>query len=686
MSKNKDVEVLRQSIRAITQILTESDVRVTQRGMDAYTKCDPRTGKLIEINLPYLPDDAPDSLIQAVQGYLDHEVGHALFTDFGAVKSVTSDEVKQLQNIVEDAFVERKMNEKFRGCAYNLGNVSRFYMERHLDKVIAAGDESEIKRSLIVAAIRALSGQEAYIDYMKDKWGYLDEFKKKVEPLSKQLSSTQSTKDCIAAARSIIKALRDEQPESPSSPEEEPDEESDQSKPNSKGEKDNEKNKPNAAKEDEEADDSENADSEPSDEESNSEEDSESEEEEREEEPESESGDEGEGDESEESEGDNSEGDSSEGDDAGDSSDPSSSENDGDDSSGEESSDESGDSDEESEAESDSPPSMSEIIKSGISSGNYGESLAKEVAVKAKSSEYIIYTDEYDVIGQFEAINFGKLVSDEETTRFEDQVSHMMNPIQKDIERAICARSASTHTGGFRSGKLHSSSLSRLAVNDDRIFRRKQVNTTKDVAVSLVVDCSGSMSGSKIRLAAIAAFTLSSVLDRLNINHEVIGFTTGEIPNEVQRKMRDEMNTHGIEYARYESIVMPVFKGYGEKMSHKVKRRLASAYEGSLGSNVDGESVAIAAKRLSAQKEKGKVMIVLSDGMPAVYGASGDISDHLRDTVRQIEASGINTVGIGIHSKAVESFYSKSIYVDDINQLPTVVAKQLKQMLLAGSK
>ena len=114
---NRDVETLRQSIRAITQILTESNVKVTQQGMEAYTTADPKTGAIKHINLPYLPDDASETLIQAVQGYLDHEVGHALFSDFSLLKSVTSDSIKQLHNIVEDAFVERKMAQKFRGSA-----------------------------------------------------------------------------------------------------------------------------------------------------------------------------------------------------------------------------------------------------------------------------------------------------------------------------------------------------------------------------------------------------------------------------------------------------------------------------------------------------------------------------------------------------------------------------------------
>ena len=78
-------------------------------------------------------------------------------------------------------------------------------------------------------------------------------------------------------------------------------------------------------------------------------------------------------------------------------------------------------------------------------------------------------------------------------------------------------------------------------------------------------------------------------------------------------------------------------------------------------------------------------MISKRPTMPSCYG-NGDMNKHLRDTVKQIEASGVNVVGIGIQSNAVQSFYSKSIVVNDLKELPVVVARQLKAMLLGASK
>ncbi|MBE0438120.1 MAG: VWA domain-containing protein, partial [Methylomicrobium sp.] len=328
---------------------------------------------------------------------------------------------------------------------------------------------------------------------------------------------------------------------------------------------------------------------------------------------------------------------------------------------------------------------LSNMENDDLSKG-VGESIAQEVVNTAKTSQYVNFTDEYDKVKLLEERMWS---SEHEAKKFEDTVSHMTAPVQKDIERAICAKSISTWANGHRRGKLHGSSLSRLTTGDDRVFRKKIVNKSKDVAISLVIDCSGSMSGSRITLACQAALTLSMVLDRLRINHEVCGFTTETMPQEAHDKMYQDQKTHGVKYARMVSVVMPIFKLFGKNLDMPTKRRITgmvtNGYASAImNSNCDGESIAMAAKRLASQKEARKIMIVLSDGMPACWG-SADFNKHLRDTVKSLEKSGMDVVGIGINSRCVESFYSKSIYVDDVNALPTVVAKQLKSMLIAGA-
>ena len=84
--------------------------------------------------------------------------------------------------------------------------------------------------------------------------------------------------------------------------------------------------------------------------------------------------------------------------------------------------------------------------------------------------------------------------------------------------------------------------------------------------------------------------------------------------------------------------------------------------------------------RLSARPEKRKVMMVLSDGWPAADGYGHE--QHLLEVCRDIEASDVELVGIGIQSDAVERFYSKHVVVNDIKDLEGEVMNQLSKLLL----
>jgi cobalamin biosynthesis protein CobT len=202
--------------------------------------------------------------------------------------------------------------------------------------------------------------------------------------------------------------------------------------------------------------------------------------------------------------------------------------------------------------------------------------------------------------------------------------------------------------------------------------------------VELVVDASGSMSGEKIHTASQAAYALSSVLDRLNIKNEVICFTTKELGESAQRELRDSHAKHAVRFSRVEGLYMPILKGYEEKMCATVRDRFAWLPNTRiLRSNVDGECVEIAARRLLARKEAGKIMIVLSDGYPAAAGSRGDLEQHLMRVVKDIGKTGIKVVGIGIQSTAVEKFYEKHMVLNKVEDLPSAVIKELRHLLMA---
>ncbi len=88
----------------------------------AYTEYDAATCKPKIIHLS--PLDISDSdYLAKVRGYVDHEAGHVRFssgTVFAHPDITRSKICKNVHNIFEDVFVERKMSECFSGCARNL--------------------------------------------------------------------------------------------------------------------------------------------------------------------------------------------------------------------------------------------------------------------------------------------------------------------------------------------------------------------------------------------------------------------------------------------------------------------------------------------------------------------------------------------------------------------------------------
>ena len=128
----RDISVIRESIGRIVSMLTEKQIKVTQQGVSAFVEYHPKTHKIKRVNVPYINDDASDEFIAAVQGFLDHEVGHVLFSDQSVLFQIKDEPaaLKNLDNLIEDVYIERKMSQKFTGSTYNLEQVRSFFLTK----------------------------------------------------------------------------------------------------------------------------------------------------------------------------------------------------------------------------------------------------------------------------------------------------------------------------------------------------------------------------------------------------------------------------------------------------------------------------------------------------------------------------------------------------------------------------
>jgi cobalamin biosynthesis protein CobT len=198
--------------------------------------------------------------------------------------------------------------------------------------------------------------------------------------------------------------------------------------------------------------------------------------------------------------------------------------------------------------------------------------------------------------------------------------------LSKRIRKELQYLSRTKRTTNQKRGRVHAKSLVKTkTAKTANIFCKKEVQiNTKETAVSILVDCSGSMTGNKYSTAQACCFLLSDVLSKLNISHNVLGFTSGYTSN----------NT---------------------TMLHR--------------------------------KEQRKLMFVLSDGQPSACSINGydGCTAFLKHVVHSIEKSKlIEIMGIGIEDSSVRQFYSKYKVIQDTSELESALFSVLKNKLITG--
>lgn len=226
---NNDIVILREAIKKIIPMLAGKGLIVTQMGTQAYVQPHPVTGLPHRVNVPLLPDNAEPDFVVAIQGFIDHEVAHVLFTDFLFKAHEKSKRLHNLHNIVEDTMIERLMGEEFPGSKRNIARLREYFLRNVTAPAIAkARSNEESFAYLTVVMMRALAGHIEFQQFMDDNgyWQhplvkvFMDRFPQQSKDKMPCLRTTEETYDIAVEMLAILNP-----PPPPAPPQPEPEEE-----------------------------------------------------------------------------------------------------------------------------------------------------------------------------------------------------------------------------------------------------------------------------------------------------------------------------------------------------------------------------------------------------------------------------------------------------------------------------
>ncbi|WP_033931124.1 VWA domain-containing protein [Vibrio cholerae] len=196
--------------------------------------------------------------------------------------------------------------------------------------------------------------------------------------------------------------------------------------------------------------------------------------------------------------------------------------------------------------------------------------------------------------------------------------------------------------------------LAASQAGESRLFIQRQPRIAPNAAVHLLVDISGSMGkpigeGNRkyFHVANEAALALAMALEGI----------PGVVP------------------------AVSYFPGIHQEVSiallpkQSVRHRAACFDQKPRGCTPMAQAMWFAANSLLAQKQKRKLMIVLTDGDPDDWAATHDIVDRCR-------RSGFELLGIGIQTRSVEKFFPQSIVINDVKDLKRELFEVTQRLLV----
>lgn len=280
-----------------------------------------------------------------------------------------------------------------------------------------------------------------------------------------------------------------------------------------------------------------------------------------------------------------------------------------------------------------------------------------------------------DIRDPSNAAEYRKLVN-----RMSSSVSMMRNKLR----RALMSRQNVTWESGRRRGKLHRRSYVQVAQGRKDVFRRKVEGDIVDTAVAIHNDCSGSMIGHEMVVAAASSIALAEALEGTGVALEVSGMSMIEKYTRDLQRAWQEAHDSGHFYDRTAPAHLLLFKPFEDtlRQSHITMGGIARS---AAGSTPDGPCILMAWQRLKRRPESKKIMLVLTDGGSGWRSTRGRCDKFTRDVVRLCTDEGCLMIGVGIGHSDVKYVYDKWSVINSVDDLSKTVIDEIARMIMGDS-
>ncbi len=178
----------------------------------------------------------------------------------------------------------------------------------------------------------------------------------------------------------------------------------------------------------------------------------------------------------------------------------------------------------------------------------------------------------------------------------------------------------------------------------EKLWERKTIPHKFDYRFSLLVDLSDSMKGEKTEETFKGVVALAEVLEKLGMQYEIIGFSSG----------------------------VKSFKEWREKLNKEKRNELTEMKSWGKQNTHTDEATGLAIEHIENNKGKNNFILTLTDGQPY----PSEHGERLREILKEAKEKNIKTVGVGLgpNTEFVKDYYPASLSL--LNIKPTEAQKK----------